>query len=108
MFICIGRDLMLEEKQFHCNFLRQECQTHFHWGPHQSRGCLQRAECNLGLCTCNCSLMRGKELRATAGQKQGAGPDTQGGGLGLACGPGVCHLCVKILELVEIFAPFVL
>ena len=28
-----------------------------------------------GLCKCNCSLTRGKELGAAAGQKQGAGPD---------------------------------
>ena len=26
--------------------LEQGCQTHFHQGPHQPRGCLQRAECN--------------------------------------------------------------
>ena len=24
----------------------QGCQTRFHQGPHQPRGCLQRAECN--------------------------------------------------------------
>ena len=24
----------------------QGCQTHFHWGPHQPRSCLQRAKCN--------------------------------------------------------------
>ena len=26
--------------------LKQGCQTHFHRGPHQPRGCLQRVECN--------------------------------------------------------------
>ena len=67
--------------QDHCsNFclsdaLGQGCESHFHQRPHQPRGCLQRAECNLGLCTCNCSLTRGKELSTAAGQKQGAGPD---------------------------------
>ena len=25
---------------------QEGCQTHFHWGPHQPRGCLQRAEHN--------------------------------------------------------------
>ena len=28
------------------DYIGQGCQTHFHWGPHQSCGCLQRAECN--------------------------------------------------------------
>ena len=26
--------------------LGQGCKTHFHWGPHQPPGCLQRAEYN--------------------------------------------------------------
>ena len=26
--------------------LYQECQTHFHWEPHQPHGFLQGAECN--------------------------------------------------------------
>ena len=26
---------------------RQGCQTHFHQGPHQLHGCLQRAKCNV-------------------------------------------------------------
>ena len=34
----------------------QGCQTHFHWEPHQPRGCLQRAEIIVGLYKCNCSL----------------------------------------------------
>ena len=34
----------------------QGYQTHFHWGPHQPRGCLQRAKIILGLCKCNYSL----------------------------------------------------
>ena len=28
------------------NSLEQGCQTHFHQGPHQTPGCLQRAKCN--------------------------------------------------------------
>ena len=28
------------------DYILQGCQTHFHQGPHQPRGCLQRAECN--------------------------------------------------------------
>ena len=32
-----------EDTQIH---LEQGYQTHFHQGPHQPRGCLQRAECN--------------------------------------------------------------
>ena len=36
--------------------------THFHRGPHQPHGCLQRAEMILGLCKCDYSLTV-KELR---------------------------------------------
>ena len=28
------------------HFLEQGCQTHFHQGPHQPGGCLQRTKCN--------------------------------------------------------------
>ena len=35
---------------------RSKCQTHFHWGPHQPCGCLQRAKIILGLYKCNYSL----------------------------------------------------
>ena len=42
--------------------VKQGCQTHFHQGPHQPRGCLQRAEIILGLCKCNYSLTV-KELK---------------------------------------------
>ena len=31
--------------------LRQGCQTHFHQGPHQPHGCLQRVECNFNSLT---------------------------------------------------------
>ena len=44
----------------------QGCLTLFHPGPHQPRGCLQRAECNLGRYKCNYSLTRGKELGTAA------------------------------------------
>ena len=43
-------------------YLEQDYKIHFHQGPHQPRGCLQRAECNLGLHECNYSSTRGKEL----------------------------------------------
>ena len=36
--------------------LDQGCQTHFHWGPHQPRGCLRRAKIILGLYKCNYCL----------------------------------------------------
>ena len=36
--------------------VEQGCQTHFHLGPHQPCGCLQRAEIILGLYKCNYSL----------------------------------------------------
>ena len=42
--------------------LRQGCQTHFHQGPHQLHGCLQRAKIILGLYKCNYSLTV-KELK---------------------------------------------
>ena len=42
--------------------LVQGCQIHFHWGPHQPRGCLQRAERILGLYRCHYSLTV-KELK---------------------------------------------
>ena len=75
--------------------LEQGCQTHFHQGPHQPRGCLPRVNVILGLCKCNCSLAIGKELswhccpvetRCQARLKKGGGPDS-------VCGPCVCHLC---------------
>ena len=31
--------------------LRQGCQIHFHWGPHQPHSCLQRAKCNFNSLT---------------------------------------------------------
>ena len=31
---------------YNCETLGQGCQTHFHRGPHQPRGCLQKAEFN--------------------------------------------------------------
>ena len=31
--------------------LKQGCQTHRHRGPHESRGCLQRAKCNFSSLT---------------------------------------------------------
>ena len=40
--------------------------THFHQGPHQPHGFLQRAECNLGLYTCNYSLTVKRELSTAA------------------------------------------
>ena len=42
--------------------LGQGCQTHFYWGPHLPRGCLQRVEIILGLYKCNYSLTV-KELK---------------------------------------------
>ena len=38
------------------HYNRPGCQTHFHGGSHQPRGCLQRAEIILGLSKCNYSL----------------------------------------------------
>ena len=46
----------------------------------------------LGLCKCNCSLTRGKELGAAARWKQGARRRKHGGGPDSAHGPCVCHL----------------
>ena len=40
----------------------QDRQTHFHGGPHQPQGCLQRAKLILGLYKCNYSLTV-KELK---------------------------------------------
>ena len=37
--------------------LEQGCQTHFHWRPHQPRGCLQRAECNFNSLTLRSSYI---------------------------------------------------
>ena len=31
--------------------LKQGCQTHFHWRPHQPHGCLQRTKCNFNSLT---------------------------------------------------------
>ena len=31
--------------------LRQRCHTHFHWRPHETRGCLERAECKFNSLT---------------------------------------------------------
>ena len=45
----------------------QACQTHSHRGPHQPRGCLQRANVILGLYKCNYSLTVKQELGAAAG-----------------------------------------
>ena len=42
--------------------LKQGCQTHFHWGPHQPHGCLQKAKIILGLYKYNYSLIV-KELK---------------------------------------------
>ena len=42
--------------------LEQGCQTHFHQGPHQPHGCLQRSKIILGLYKCNYSLTV-KELK---------------------------------------------
>ena len=44
------------------SYLDQGCQMHFHQGPHQPCGCLQRAEIILGLYKCNYSLAV-KELK---------------------------------------------
>ena len=49
-------------KEMEAKTLRQGCQTHFHWGPHQPRNCLQRAEIILELYKCNYSLTI-KELK---------------------------------------------
>ena len=40
----------------HTVLLAQGCQSHFHRGPHQPHGCLQRAEIIVGLYKCNYSL----------------------------------------------------
>ena len=47
---------------FQMEVLVQGYQTHFYWGPHQARGCLQRAKIILRLYKCNYSLIV-KELK---------------------------------------------
>ena len=76
--------------------LKQRCQTHFHRGPHQPHGCLQRAECNLGLYKCNYSLTVKQESALPPGRNKVLGWIKQGGGPDLACGPCVCQLFIKI------------
>ena len=48
----------------------QGCQTHFHWGPHQPHGCLQRAEIILGLYKCNYSFEGSCEADVAPGENE--------------------------------------
>ncbi|KAF6119922.1 hypothetical protein HJG60_010301 [Phyllostomus discolor] len=77
--------------------LSQGCQTHFHWGPQQPHGCLQRAECNFRLYKCNYPLTRGqgaRHCRRVETRCRDGGPDS-------AFGPCVCHLCSKINQWIK-------
>ena len=45
------RKLNIVPRKGHGHALEQGCQTHFHPGPHQPRGCPQRAKCNFNSLT---------------------------------------------------------
>ena len=62
----------------------------FSWGGHISLVvAFKGPNVIFGLCKCNYSLTRGKELSAAAGEKQGGGPDS-------GHGPWVCRLWSRV------------
>ena len=91
-----------EKRNLGLYFLVQGCQTHFHGGPHQPHGCLQRAECSFR--TVHMQLLLNS---LAARQKQGLGRIKQGGGLDMAHGPCVCHLCPSGFSFILKFLNYV-